>query len=271
MQSIGERLEEARKRKGISIREAAEATKIRSDYLHKYESNEFDLNLPEIYVRGFLKNYATYLGVPADKISTDYQALSINEERGQRGVNREVYGRMDISAPAKASREGPAIAPPTQSQGSKEESPHRTVPNRTGSSIAGLERVLLLKTSTLAIIGLVLLLLVGWGLYAIFSKNTDHAAPALVAITQVRPGEETIDIITTGPASLTVTRKSDGTELYRSNGQLPVGFRLTLPKVTVTLETSSSENLQFDYRGSRTHIPNLSGPQNITIPLGQVR
>src|SRR5690606_29065834 len=101
MQSIGERLEEARKRKGISIREAAEATKIRSDYLHKYESNQFDLKLPEIYVRGFLRNYANYLGVPADKIVTDYEALGIGEERSQRGVNREVYGRMDLSAPAK--------------------------------------------------------------------------------------------------------------------------------------------------------------------------
>ena len=30
MQSIGERLEEARKKKGISLREAAEATKIRA-------------------------------------------------------------------------------------------------------------------------------------------------------------------------------------------------------------------------------------------------
>jgi cytoskeleton protein RodZ len=55
MQTIGERLEEARKRKGISIREAAEATKIRGDYLHKYENNQFDIKLPEIYVRGFLR------------------------------------------------------------------------------------------------------------------------------------------------------------------------------------------------------------------------
>ena len=51
MQTIGERLEEARKRKGISIREAAEATKIRGDYLQKFESNQFDLNLAEIYVQ----------------------------------------------------------------------------------------------------------------------------------------------------------------------------------------------------------------------------
>ena len=58
MQTIGERLEEARKRKGVSIREAADATKIRGDYLQKFESNQFDIGLTEIYVRGFLRNYA---------------------------------------------------------------------------------------------------------------------------------------------------------------------------------------------------------------------
>ncbi|MDP5080533.1 MAG: helix-turn-helix domain-containing protein, partial [Opitutales bacterium] len=47
MQSIGERLEEARKRKGISLREAAEATKIRGDFLGYFEQNKFDFELPE--------------------------------------------------------------------------------------------------------------------------------------------------------------------------------------------------------------------------------
>ena len=56
MQTIGERLEDARKKKGISIREAAEATKIRGDYLQKFESNQFDIGLTEIYTRGFLRN-----------------------------------------------------------------------------------------------------------------------------------------------------------------------------------------------------------------------
>ena len=63
MQSIGERLEEARKRRGISIREAAETTKIRSDFLAGFEENNFDLNLPEIYVRGFLRTYAVLLNI----------------------------------------------------------------------------------------------------------------------------------------------------------------------------------------------------------------
>src|SRR4051812_27243035 len=105
MQSIGERLEEARKRKGISIREAAEATKIRGEYLHKYEGNQFDIKLPEIYVRGFLRTYANYLKLPADKIVNDFNALGLNENKSGRAINREVYGRMDLSVSTKTDKE----------------------------------------------------------------------------------------------------------------------------------------------------------------------
>ena len=67
MQSIGERLEEARKKKGISIREAAEATKIRGEYLQKFEGNQFEIGLTDIYTRGFLRGYANYLRIPSDR------------------------------------------------------------------------------------------------------------------------------------------------------------------------------------------------------------
>src|SRR5690606_9855811 len=98
MQNIGERLEEARKRKGISIREAAEATKVRGDYLHRFESSQFDINLPDIYVRGFLRAYASYLGLPAEKIVADYNALGHGRPK-TKPSNREIYGRMDIAPP----------------------------------------------------------------------------------------------------------------------------------------------------------------------------
>ena len=95
MQTIGERLEDARKRKGISIREAAEATKIRGDYLQKFEGNQFDIGLTEIYVRGFLHNYADFLHLPTDRILSDFAALGHGETR-PRQPSREVYGRMDV-------------------------------------------------------------------------------------------------------------------------------------------------------------------------------
>ena len=83
MQTIGERLEDARKQKGISIREAAESTKIRGEYLQKFESNHFDIGLSNIYVRGFLRTYSNFLKLPAERILNDYAALGNDEPRAR--------------------------------------------------------------------------------------------------------------------------------------------------------------------------------------------
>src|SRR4051812_41382222 len=121
MQTIGERLEEARKKKGISIREAAEATKIRGDYLQKFESNQFDIGLTEIYARGFLRNYANYLKLPAERILNDYAALGRGEVR-PRQPSREIYGRLDISV-ATAGETSDRATPPAENAPGAEPTP----------------------------------------------------------------------------------------------------------------------------------------------------
>ena len=78
MQTLGERLEESRKRQGISIRDAAEATKIRADFLLDFENNRFDQNLPDLYKRGFIKVYAKFLKMDTDKLTSDFEALQIS-------------------------------------------------------------------------------------------------------------------------------------------------------------------------------------------------
>jgi cytoskeletal protein RodZ len=98
---IGERLEEARKRKGVSIREAAEATKIRGDYLLAMEDNSFDIPLPQIYVRGFLKNYARYVNLDSTRILTDYDAHLLGRSHRASGgahehADRESLGHVEI-------------------------------------------------------------------------------------------------------------------------------------------------------------------------------
>jgi cytoskeletal protein RodZ len=98
MQTLGERLEEARKRKGISIREAAEATKIRGDYLQKFEANSFDLDLPPLYVRGFVRAYARYLEFDAPRFLAEYDTLMAGEGRAPRRETRENYGRVEFGA-----------------------------------------------------------------------------------------------------------------------------------------------------------------------------
>ena len=96
MQSIGDQLEEARKRRGITVREASEAIKIRGEYLNNFESNSFDINLPDIYIRGFLRSYANYLKINADKILTDYTAHLLGESKPARRDNRELLGRLEL-------------------------------------------------------------------------------------------------------------------------------------------------------------------------------
>lgn len=175
MQTIGERLEEARKKKGISIREAAEATKIRGDYLQKFEGNHFDIGLTEIYTRGFLRNYAAFLKLPADRILNDYSALGRGEAR-PRQPSREVYGRMDISV-ASAGEPSDRAAPPAE--GAAEE-PARAQPRypRGGNNLpTGPDPAVVFRYLKWAGAGVGVLLAV-WLVSSLISNRAPKAAPA---------------------------------------------------------------------------------------------
>lgn len=70
-QSMGAYLRGARRRRRISIDRAAEETKIRSDFLMRMESDEFDFLAPA-YVRGFLKTYTRYLRVDHEPLIAEF-------------------------------------------------------------------------------------------------------------------------------------------------------------------------------------------------------
>ena len=71
-QRIGETLRAARLAKGVSLEEAAEATRIRRSALQALESDEFDALPASVYTRGFLVNYARYLGLIAEEIAEEF-------------------------------------------------------------------------------------------------------------------------------------------------------------------------------------------------------
>lgn len=92
MQSIGAKIEEARKRKGISLREAAEATKIRSDFLSHIEKGKFDYDLPDIYKIGFIKNYAKYLKLNPERILSQYQEQLLSHSKNVKKTSADLFG-----------------------------------------------------------------------------------------------------------------------------------------------------------------------------------
>lgn len=72
MPEVGQMLREARERKGISLEEAEQELKIRQKFLVALENNHRNGVLPEIYMRGFVKNYARYLGLDPAQIMAIY-------------------------------------------------------------------------------------------------------------------------------------------------------------------------------------------------------
>ena len=84
---VGQKLEEARKRKGVSLREVSESTKIRGDYLSAIESGNLDINLPEVYLRGFVRLYAKFLGLDQDAMVSDLNnELGINNKNAKKSL-----------------------------------------------------------------------------------------------------------------------------------------------------------------------------------------
>lgn len=69
---IGETLRAARLAKGVSLEEAAAATRIRRSALQALESDEYEALPASVYTRGFLVNYARYLGLLSNEIIEEY-------------------------------------------------------------------------------------------------------------------------------------------------------------------------------------------------------
>ena len=69
---IGPALRKARLLRGKSLEEASRETRIRAEYLQALERESFDRMLGDVYVRGMLRSYSSYLGLDPTKVVTVY-------------------------------------------------------------------------------------------------------------------------------------------------------------------------------------------------------
>ncbi|MGE5557983.1 MAG: helix-turn-helix domain-containing protein [Bacillota bacterium] len=86
MTEIGALLKKKREEKGLSYKDVQEAIKIRAHYLAALEAGDFSVIPGEVYLKGFLTNYATYLGIDRQEILAMYHRVKkgplITEEDG---------------------------------------------------------------------------------------------------------------------------------------------------------------------------------------------
>jgi cytoskeletal protein RodZ len=69
---IGERLRNAREAKGLSLQAMEGITRIRAVYLQALEDEQFDRLPAPVYAKGFLRTYATSLGLDPEQLMEQY-------------------------------------------------------------------------------------------------------------------------------------------------------------------------------------------------------
>ena len=145
---IGAVLEKARRERGLSLRDVEDATKIRTRYLEGLEREDFSVLPDQVYVQGFLKTYANFLGLNGDEMARDL--------RNRRSPRRD--------------RQQPSYEPPQSSEFER--------PLMSPGGLAGAERR---KVSGAAILTVALALLVIAGvigaLYYVGVQSSETGAP----------------------------------------------------------------------------------------------
>ena len=71
---LGNTLREERERQKLSLEDIEQGTSIRALYIEAIENGEYDKLPGEVYTRGFIKNYAKFLGLDGDEFSKKFNA-----------------------------------------------------------------------------------------------------------------------------------------------------------------------------------------------------
>jgi cytoskeletal protein RodZ len=252
-QNIGSRLENARKSLGITLQQAAEYTKIRSDFLAHIEKNEFDIDLPEIYRQGFLRLYANYLKLDGDEIVKEYRTqnnkpsfapktASLHTDLGEDSPENSQEGRA-----GKFSRHfnKPQTTPVNEELAWNEK-----------PKAQELDRSFLIKFGMIFGGSLVAVLLIAV-VVSRFIKSSDNSTSASAATAYhaasnsvSKNAEEEVYLIATGDVHVVVRQESDKTRLF--SGTLNEGDRVAIQKKgKIKIHSSAGQNLILERAGKQ--------------------
>jgi cytoskeleton protein RodZ len=79
--SFGDELRREREIRGISQKEIADATKISKRFLDAIERNDHKTLPAPVFTRGFVREYARYLGLNADEMVNRYNFAAVGDDR----------------------------------------------------------------------------------------------------------------------------------------------------------------------------------------------
>ena len=87
--SFGEELRREREIRGISLKVIADATKISKRFLEAIERNDHRTLPAPVFTRGFVREYAKYLGLNTDEIVNRYNYAAAGDDRIEKSTHLE--------------------------------------------------------------------------------------------------------------------------------------------------------------------------------------
>jgi cytoskeletal protein RodZ len=104
MQTIGQRLKAEREQRRLTLEKVFQATRIRVQYLQALEEDDLSVMPSPVQARGYLRNYAEYLGFDVDRVLHDLR------EANALPASTEVVGPADIAVPSPAPDEAVEVS-----------------------------------------------------------------------------------------------------------------------------------------------------------------
>jgi cytoskeletal protein RodZ len=98
-EGLGEKLAKKRVSLGLTIRDVEKETRVRSDYIEDIEAGKYDRLPPHVFVKGFLKAYASLLKLDPDKVLKLYL-----KERGLSENVKKAAANPPVVKPLKGSK-----------------------------------------------------------------------------------------------------------------------------------------------------------------------
>lgn len=87
--AFGDWLRRQREMREISLRDIADRTKISLRYLQAMEDDRFDLLPAPIFAKGFLREYARYVGLSPDEVVNHYLSVQQQGDPQEEGVKKD--------------------------------------------------------------------------------------------------------------------------------------------------------------------------------------
>lgn len=114
MQTVGELLRTARESKGLTIKDVENGTSIRSLYLSAIEEGNYSTVPGEVYLKGFIRNYANFLGLNGQEMVNLYRQSQqpVEPSTEQSEPPRQIAAAARTTDTAASSHTGTSLTKP---------------------------------------------------------------------------------------------------------------------------------------------------------------